>query len=274
MGATHNLCNANGSVTSLLGWTRMKRWIRRRLAAAGYVVFNTNSPRHYARDSLFTTNSDHFREDPLFQAAYARGVAAGNGVDPHHEWRVHVALWAAQAARRVPGDFVECGVNAGFVSSAIMQRLDWARVDKRFFLIDSFQGPVASQFSKAEIDAGRLGVVEEAMAAGGYITDLERVRTNFAEWPNANVVQGVVPDVLATLDIAQAAFVHIDMNCVYPEQAALAFFWERMAPGGIILFDDYVYFGNRQLTEAIDQATRRLGAQILSLPTGQGLILK
>jgi hypothetical protein len=252
----------------------MKNWIRKRLAAAGYVVFNTRTPSHYAQDSLFTTNSDHFRQDPLFQAAYARGLAASHGVDPRSEWRVHVALWAAQVACRAPGDFVECGVNNGFVSSAIMQRLDWGKLDKRFYLVDSFAGPVAAQFSGEEIRAGRLRVVEEVMASGGYELDLGRIEENFAEWPNAHLVQGVVPDVLASLDISRVAFLHIDMNCAYPERAALEFFWERMSPGGIILFDDYVYYGNGELTAAIDEAARGLGARILSLPTGQGLIVR
>lgn len=185
---------------------RISNWLRERLAAAGYVVFNTRSAKHYARDSLFTTNSDHFRLDPLFRSAYARGVTASNGVIPGHEWRVHVALWAALNARQIPGDFVECGVNAGFVSSAIMQRLNFAEVDKRFFLIDSFQGPILSQFSDKEREEGRVRVVEAAMASGGYVTNIEAVAANFAEWPHATLVQGSVPDVLGTLDIPQVAF--------------------------------------------------------------------
>src|ERR1017187_6747064 len=102
----------------------VRDWIRKWLASAGYVVFNTRAAGCYARDSLFTANNHRFEDDPVFKAAYARGVKASAGADPHMEWRVHVALWAAGAAARVPGDFVECGVNAGFVSSAIIQRSD------------------------------------------------------------------------------------------------------------------------------------------------------
>jgi hypothetical protein len=252
----------------------MRDWIRGRLAAAGYVVFNTRSPAHYAQDSLFTTNSDHFRGDPGFRAAYARGLRASHGVDPRHEWRVHVALWAAELAARVPGDFVECGVNSGFMSSAIMQRLDWGRVEKTFYLIDTFTGPVAEQFSEEEVRAGRLRVVEEVMASGGYEFDLGRIEENFAEWPNARVVQGVVPEVLAGLGIERVAFLHLDMNCAFPEVAALEFFWERMAVGGVVLLDDYAYYGNGELRLAIDAAAGRLGARVLALPTGQGLIVR
>src|SRR5207302_1157173 len=160
----------------------VREWIRRALASAGYVMFNSRSRVYYAQDSLFTTNNDSFRDDPVFQAAYSRGVKASGGVDPQIEWRVHVALWAARNAVRVPGDFVECGVNAGFVSSAIMQGLDWPQNDKRFFLIDTFSGPVLTQY--AEQEAVRLKIAEAAIAKGAYVTDLDRARANYSEWRN------------------------------------------------------------------------------------------
>jgi hypothetical protein len=238
------------------------------------VVFNTRAPGCYARDSLFTANNHHFQDDPAFRAAYARGVRASAGADPHMQWRVHVALWAAGIAARLPGDFVECGVNAGFVSSAIMQRLDWAKTGKRFYLIDTFSGPLLAQYSAAEIDAGRAGLAEEAIASGAYVTDMERVRANYAEWPDVEIVQGAVPGVLTALGLGQVAFLHIDMNCAYPERAALEYFWDHLAPGAMVLFDDYAYFGNDALAAAIDAAAANLGAEILSLPTGQGLIVK
>ncbi|MEY2942036.1 MAG: hypothetical protein RLY97_50, partial [Pseudomonadota bacterium] len=67
--------------------------------------------------------------DPIFQAAYARGVQAV-GQDYHWHWRVHTGLWAARLAANLPGDFAEFGVNRGFLSSAIMQMLDWNATDR------------------------------------------------------------------------------------------------------------------------------------------------
>ncbi len=252
----------------------MKRLIAKMLNRAGYVVFNTRSPFGYAQDGLFTMNNDHFRRDEAFRAAYARGVEASNGFDPKMEWRVHVALWAASMASRVPGDFVECGVNAGFMSSAIMRSLDWRHSGRQFYLIDTFRGPVLSQYSQTEIDRGCAVNAESALAAGAYVTDLERVRANFSEWPNAVVVPGTVPDVLDTVNFQDVAFLHIDMNCALPERTALEFFWHRVSPGGMVLLDDYAYFGNESQTEAIDSISARLGFKILSIPTGQGLIVK
>jgi hypothetical protein len=252
----------------------VKDRIRKWLASAGYVVFNTRARGGYARDGLFTWHDHRFQDDPAFRAAYARGVQAGAGVDPRMEWRVHVALWAARAAARAPGDFVECGVNAGFVSSAIMQRLNWSQTGRSFYLIDTFSGPVLAQYSREEIERGRGRLAEEALSRGAYVTDLERVRANFAEWPNVKIVQGAVPGVLPSLGIGRVAFLHLDMNCAYPERAALEYFWDSLAPGAIVLFDDYAYFGHDAQAEAILLAAASLGAEVLSLPTGQGLIVK
>jgi hypothetical protein len=243
------------------------RWFRARLA-----LFKTRG--RYLQDGLFTVHNHHFRDDPEFRAAYARGVKASHGADPQFEWRVHVALWAAAAALRVPGDFVECGVNAGFISSAIMHRWNWKAVDRRFYLIDTFRGPVLAQFSREEIALGRRKVAEGALSAGAYVTDLERVRANFSEWPNSVVVQGQVPEILPSLGISQVAFLHIDLNCAYPERAALEFFWGRLSPGAIVLLDAYAFFGHDSQASAIDDAARVLGAEVLSLPTGQGLIVR
>ena len=252
--------------------TGLRRVLDPALARIGYLRFDVT--RHYAQDDLFTVHNSDFRRDPQFQQAYARGVRAGWGVDPGLAWRVHVALWAAATALRTPGDFVECGVNAGFVSSAIMHRLNWASVPRRFYLIDTFSGPMVEQFSPEELQLGKAGLTKELLSRGAYVTDLDRVRSNFAEWPNAVIVPGSVPEILPTLDIPRVAFLHIDLNCAYPECAALAHFWPRLSPGALVLFDDYANHEHRYQKQKIDEAARGLEAEVLSLPTGQGLIVR
>ena len=238
----------------------------------GYILFD--AARFYAQDGLFTVHDQGFREDPRFRDAYARGVQAGDGVDPRFEWRVHVALWAAATALGAEGDFVECGVNAGFVSSAIMRRLEWAKEARKYYLVDTFAGPVTEQFSAAEIEHGRKEVVSGLMAAGAYVTDLERVRANFAEWPNAVVVQGVVPEILQSIPADRVAFLHVDMNCAAPECAAVDYFWEKLSKGGIILLDDYAHNEYPEQKAPMDDVIRRRGSEVLALPTGQGLVVR
>jgi hypothetical protein len=80
--------------------------------------------------------------------------------------------------------------------------------------------------------------------------------------------------VLPTLDIGKVAFLHIDMNCAYPERAALEYFWNKLASGAIVLLDDYAYFGHEEQREAIDAVAGNLGVDVLCLPTGQGMIVR
>jgi hypothetical protein len=230
--------------------------------------------KYYAGDGLFTLHHGSFLRCPRFRRAYARGVQASKGVDPHIEWRVHVAIWAAQAALHAGGDFVECGVNAGFISSSICEYFDWNTVQRDFWLIDTFAGPDLEQFSSDEVVRGRRSIAERAISSGAYVTDVERVRSNFSEWPRVRIVQGRVPDVLDRIPVNRVAFLHIDLNCAAPEVAALQHFASCLDPAALVLLDDYAYFGHEVQRDALDSAAPGLGLSILTLPTGQGLAMR
>ena len=251
----------------------LKSAVKGCLRRLGYVIAKADG--RYAADGIFTVHQPRFRNDPAFRAAYSRGIAASAGIDPDFEWRVHVALWAAACAMRVPGDFIECGVNAGFISSAIMRYLDWAAVPRKFYLVDTFAGPDFGQYSEGEMRSGRVAVAQRALRHGAYVRDMDRVRGNFQEWPNALLVQGAVPDILSSLPVERAAFLHLDLNCAAPEGAALEHFWPRLAPGAFVLLDDYAYAGCQEQTRTLDRTAQAIGAEpVLALPTGQGLLIK
>lgn len=153
-----------------------------------------------------------------------------------------------------------------------MQKLEWDRTGRRFYLIDTFAGPVLTQYSQQ----GNRSVqfAERGLAAGAYVTDLDRVRKNFAEWENVRIVQGTVPEILETIEFGAVAFLHIDMNCALPERTALEFFWDRLSAGAIVLFDDYTYYGHDYQQDALDSFATAKGVEILSLPTSQGLLVR
>ena len=65
-------------------------------------------------------------EDAAFETALRQDgekTLDAAGRDYRWHWRVHVGLWTATSALKLAGDFVECGVNRGFMSSAIMHLL-------------------------------------------------------------------------------------------------------------------------------------------------------
>ena len=65
------------------------------------------------------------------------------------------------------------------------------------------------------------------------------------------------------------------MNNAAAEISAIEYLWGKLVRGGIVVLDDYAYgpeFMNQKT--AWDQFASRNGFEILTLPTGQGLIVK
>jgi hypothetical protein len=231
----------------------------------GYEVYNLSRPGLYSQDCLTTFHNHDFIREPRFAAAYQRGIKA-SGVDHRIHWRVHVALWVASQVRHLPGAFVECGVSTGFLSSAIMQFLDWNSLQKDFYLFDTFRG----------LDEQFLTPNEKKTERLSWYKDLsyESVRENFSEFKNVHIIQGAVPDSLSPVHIPHVCYLSLDMNCTVPEIEAASFFWEKLVPGGIVLLDDYAYSGYEEQNRAFNSFAVEKCTEILTLPTGQGLILK
>jgi hypothetical protein len=252
----------------------MKALVKRVIESSGYTVHKLKlsaTESVYDQDGLFTGHNHEFMLDPSFGKAYERGARATKA-DYRWHWRVHVGLWAAYSASKLKGDFIECGVNRGFLSSAIMEYLNWDSLNKTFFLMDTFGGLDERYVSEAESRRNKEDT--ETRMAGFYTKNLDEVRQNFSQWKNVKIIPGAIPDTLEAVKSEQIAYLHIDMNCAAPEVAAFKYFWDRLAPGAFVLFDDYAYYGYRPQKLAMDEAAAAKGVKVLSLPTGQGLILK
>jgi hypothetical protein len=248
---------------------------RRALAHTVYALVRGVVPTAYAQDGLVSVHSHAFMDDPQFQRAYARGVAAIGGVDSYHwHWRVHIGLWAARLGVELEGDFVECGVNRGFLSSAIMDYLDWNSQQRDFWLLDTFAGLDARFISEAERAGGALRRNAESLDRGFYVRGADGARANFAQWPRARIIEGAVPETLGRISASRVAYLHLDMNVAPPEIAALAHLWGKLSAGAPVLLDDYAYLGHAAQRQALDAFARAHGVAICSLPTGQGLIIK
>ena len=98
------------------------------------------------------------------------------------------------------------------------------------------------------------------------------VQSRFAEHPNVVVTKGRVPDSLGNAP-DKIAFLHIDMNSVEPEIAALDMLFDRMVPGGVLVLDDYGWIPYRRQFLAEQEWFARRGVPVLELPTGQGLVI-
>lgn len=217
----------------------------------------------YHEDGLLTVHNADFLKNPMFRQAYAAAMRQQSGMKI--QWRAHVTQWAGRHAKSLQGDYVECGVNRAFLSTSLMTYVDFKSMrDRKFYLFDTFRGLVPE-----------LVMPEDKAAYRNEYPDCyEFVRESFKGYPNVVIVRGPVPDTLTQVDIRKVAYLSIDMNCAVPEQEALRYFWPKMVAGGIVVLDDYGFSGHESQKQAADEFASSVGVEVLSLPTGQGLLLK
>lgn len=225
----------------------------------------------YAQDLLYTHHSAGFLDDARFMEAYEIGKALDRGVllkgiyDIH--WRMHVLCWAATLVQGLEGDFVDCGVCCGMYARIVIHYVDFQTLDKKYYLLDTFTGLNPEYSTDAEM------IKNEDFGYRKQVGLYERVQETFRDF-NVAVIQGSVPDTLPQVTTEKICYLSIDMNSVYPEIAALEFFWDKIVPGGVIILDDYGFANNRDQKLAHDEWAATKQIKILSLPTAQGLIIK
>jgi hypothetical protein len=219
-------------------------------------------------DGLISFHGADFLNDPRFVDAYKTGVAR-HGEEVHVEWRVRVALWAAAQGMKLEGDFVECGVNTGILTGAILEYIRWKECGggRTFYLLDTFDGIPTVGLSSESTNAAREHNHE-------YHDVFEVVRRHFSKYPNVEIVRGAIPQTLNRVTPQKVAYLSIDLNVPEPEMAAGAHFWPRLAAGACVLLDDYNYSGYLEQRRAWNAFAENRGVDILPLPTGQGLIIK
>lgn len=220
-------------------------------------------PVNFAADMLITFDRNMgFYSDAAFMQAF--DAEAGREQERSLIWRLHVLCWCARTALQRDGDFVECGVFRGFSSAVAARYLDFAAVGKQWHLFDTFTGIPADQLAPGEVNPGAFQTPEL----------YEDCVTRFAAYPNIKVIRGKVPDVLVSAAPATVAFLHMDMNSADAEDGALRFFYPRLAPGALVLFDDYGWRAYREQKLVADEFMEEVGGQIMEMPTGQGLYIR
>jgi O-methyltransferase len=206
-----------------------------------------------------------FRHDQKFMSCFYD--AATNDKDQSLLWRVHTLAWAAKNALNVAGDFVECGVFKGLCSSVILKYLDFQDIPRQAYLYDTFEGLPEKTSTKQERHSWDYsGYDPEAIYTG--------VCEKFAKYKNVNIIRGIVPDSFKDAVPEKIAFLHIDMNSEMAEILALEHLFDKVTPGGMIVFDDFGWTCNANQMKAELAFMNKRGHYVLELPTGQGVVIK
>jgi O-methyltransferase len=223
----------------------------------------------YKNDLLYTFHNADFIKEPHFAESYRLCKEIGGDLlkDYDIQWRVYMLCCAAHHATKLEGDFVDCGVYTGFCTRAITHFVHFEKLNKKYYLMDTFEGLDPKYSSEYELKRNdKLGYGKK-----GSLYDT--VKETFKNY-NVELVKGPIPETLPLVKTDKIAFLSIDMNSEIPEIAAMEYFWDKLVPGAIIVLDDYGYPGCENQKLAHDKFAQSKGLLVFPLPTCQGLIIK
>jgi O-methyltransferase len=205
--------------------------------------------------------ADSGRFFELMKAAKASGEMI---VSPD---RCYVLYTFCQWAITTGGPLAECGVYNGGTAHLLAAMVAESSPRTQLHLFDSFQGMPTT--SNPERDHHKPGDF-----AG---PTLSQVKARLSEFANVTRFHpGFMPQTFDEVaDIKDWAFVHLDVD-IYPSMSdCCRWFWPRMRPGGVMVFDDYGYFPYRLAARAaIDEYFAEQERLPVALPTGQAMISK
>ena len=168
-------------------------------------------------------------------------------------------------ATRMGGAVAECGVWTGGTAQLLAEVIGGAQ-GAALHLFDTFEGMPATVDSRRDYHS-----------PGDFSdTSVEFVRNRLRTYPYVDIHKGVIPDTFSEVDPSTVfSLVHIDVDIYEPTLASCEWFWPRLKPCGVMVFDDYGFFPYRRAERAaVDEFFATKSDQPIPLPTGQAFVIK
>lgn len=180
-------------------------------------------------------------------------------------------------ALRIDGALAECGVFRGTSALALCRAAKAA--DRRFdgarlHLVDSFEGLSAASPSDSFLVPGRRGVQSATAPGNLFEPSYDAAVQALREFPGVRFHRGWIPAVLAELPEQRWSFVHVDVDLYEPTYGTLEYFYPRLAPGGVIVCDDYGSVWFPGAARAWNRFCDEQQLAFVVLDTGQSVLMK
>ena len=198
-----------------------------------------------------------WKNDPRFGALYD-AIATRCLIDRK---KAYLLFNCAEASRGVEGAVAEVGVYRGGTAKLILEA---TRFEKPLYGFDTF-----------------AGLPETDAAADPYWKkgDLDDVRfedvRSFLGQGDVRLFKGFFPDTAKDVPGAvRFALVHVDADIYRTTLDACAFFYPRMAAGGLMVFDDYGFLSCPGVRRAIDEFFAGGPERPICVASGQCIVVK
>jgi hypothetical protein len=185
-------------------------------------------------------------------------------------WRHYFVYWTAlSAAKSTKGDFknlVEMGTCDGLTAYFGMSAMNNLGVEYKMFMYDAWEAMKGDDLFESE--KSKKGMYS-------YL-NLDTTIHNLKDFSTRTVFnKGYIPESFAnSINPKELVWLHIDLNAAAPSRSSLEFFYEKMLPGGIFLFDDYAIHDHTETKRVVDAFFQDKEVNLIQLPTGQSMVFK
>jgi O-methyltransferase len=182
------------------------------------------------------------------------------------------------ARHQIPGDVVECGVWRGGSMQAVARTLVSAGDTSRgLHLFDTYEGmppPTDRDVRRSdERAADELLATESPEESKVWaVATLEDVQDGFSQVPypaeRVHFVKGKVEDTIPGHAPERISILRLDTDWYESTRHELEHLYPRLAPGGVLLLDDYGYWEGAR--EAVDEFLEQSGERLLLMRMASG----
>lgn len=198
-------------------------------------------------------------QNPGFNEFLAR-FGEQKGMNTDRRW---VLYQLQRLTTSVAGDTAECGVFKGAGSYSILKVNEASTLERTHLVFDSFEG-----LSDPDTKDG------DHWESGDLICGLETVKQALGDFDNVLYFKGWIPTRFEEVADRRFAYVHIDVDLFQPTLDSVAFFYDRLNPGGILVCDDYGFTNCPGATNAVDQFLEDKPEKMIELGGGGGFFIK
>jgi O-methyltransferase len=177
-------------------------------------------------------------------------------------------LWTlVEQSQKLTGSLIEIGVWRGGTGALMAQRAKLSGITDTIYLCDTFRGVVKASAHDPLYKGG-----EHHDTSIGLVEDLVYNQLNLE---HVKILQGMFPEETAkAVDHESFRFCHIDVDVYQSAKDITESLWNKLAVGGMIVYDDYGFFGYAGLTKYVEEQRHARDRLILYNLNGHAVAIK
>ena len=178
-------------------------------------------------------------------------------------------LWSLikQCAKLKSGSIIEIGVWRGGSGALIAKQAKNCCISEPVYLCDTFTGVVKS--------GGNDPFIKDNVLSDTSIKIVEELVFQEMQLNNIHILKGVFPEESFQLIKNEIfRFCHIDVDAYKSARDITEWIWDKIVPGGIIVYDDYGFDGTDGITKYVEEQIPYKDRLMFHNLNGHAIIIK